>query len=86
MKVTNLRSSSGNKVPNQYSIETGNSIIFQSYDSIIAEVTKGIIYLDPVYYNYSKTTSKYLYMFLNMNKKEIQEGLRSGKIQFKNLN
>jgi hypothetical protein len=86
MKVTNLRSSRGNKVPNQYSIETGNSIIFQSYDSIIAEVTKGIIYLDPVYYNYSKTTSKYLYMFINMSKKEIQEGLRSGKIQFKNLN
>lgn len=86
MKVTNLRSSRGNKVPNQYSIETGNSIIFQSYDSIIAEVSKGIIYLDPVYYNYSKTTSKYLYMFLNMNKKEIQEGLRTGKIQFKNLN
>jgi len=86
MKVTNLRSSRGNKVPNQYSIETGNSIIFQSYDSIIAEVSRGIIYLDPVYYNYSKTTSKYLYMFLNMNKKEIQEGLRTGKIQFKNLN
>lgn len=86
MKVTNLRSSRGNKVPNQYSIETGNSIIFQSYDSIIAEVSRGVIYLDPVYYNYSKTTSKYLYMFLNMNKKEIQEGLRSGKIQFKNLN
>lgn len=86
MKVTNLRSSQGNKVPNQYSIETGNSIIFQSYDSIIAEVSRGVIYLDPVYYNYSKTTSKYLYMFLNMNKKEIQEGLRTGKIQFKNLN
>lgn len=86
MKVTNLRSSRGNKVPNQYSIETGNSIIFQSYDSIIAEVSRGVIYLDPVYYNYSKTTSKYLYMFLNMNKKEIQEGLRTGKIQFKNLN
>lgn len=86
MKVTNLRSSRGNKVPNQYSIETGNSIIFQSYDSIIAEVSRKIIYLDPVYYNYSKTTSKYLYMFLNMNKKEIQEGLRTGKIQFKNLN
>lgn len=86
MKVTNLRSSRGNKVPNQYSIETGNKIIFQSYDSIIAEVSNGIIYLDPVYYNYSKTTSKYLYMFLNMNKKEIQDGLRTGKIQFKSLN
>lgn len=86
MKVTNLRSSKGNKVPNQYSIDTGNSIIFQSYDSIIAEVKGGIIYIDPVYYNYSKTTSKYLYMFLNMNKNTIQEGIRRGDIQFKNLN
>lgn len=86
MKVTNLRTTRGNKVPNQFSIQSGNSIFFQSYDAVIAEVTKGIIYLDPVFYNYSKTTSKYLYMFLNMSKKEIQEGLRSGKIQFKNLN
>lgn len=86
MKVTNLRTTRGNKVPNQFSIQSGNSIFFQSYDAVIAEVTKGIIYLDPVYYNYSKTTSKYLYMFLNMSKKEIQEGLRTGKIQFKNLN
>jgi len=86
MKVTNLRSSKGNKVPNQYSIDTGNSIIFQSYDSIIAEVKGGIIYIDPVYYNYSKTTSKYLYMFLNMNKNTIQEGIRRGDIQFKKLN
>jgi len=88
MKVTNLRSSKGNKVPNQYSIDTGKSILFQSYDNIIAEVQfwNGIIYLDPVYYNYSKTTSKYLYMFLNMSKKEIQNELKSGKIQFKNLN
>lgn len=86
MKVVNLRSSKGNKVPNQFIIEMGDKIVFQSYDSIIAEVSKGVIYLDPVYYNYSKTTSKYLYMFLNMNKKEIQDGLKSGKIQFKNLN
>lgn len=86
MKVKNLYSSKGNKVPNQFLIELENKILFQSYDSIIAEVTKGMIYLDPVYYNYSKTTSKYLYMFVNMNKKQLQDGLKSGKIQFKNLN
>lgn len=86
MKVRNLYSSKGNKVPNQFVIELENKIVFQSYNSVIAEVTKGIIYLDPVYYNYSKTTSKYLYMFLNMNKKQLQDGLKSGKIQFKNLN
>jgi hypothetical protein len=86
MKVANLKNSSGNSVANQYVINAGDKIYFQSYNSMIAEVMHGVIYLDPVYYNYSKATSKYLYRFLNMNKKEIDEGLRSGKIKFKNLN
>lgn len=86
MKVSNLKSSNGNSVANQYVIESGDKIMFQSYNSMIAEVMNGTIYLDPVYYNYSKTTSKYLYRFLNMNKKQIDEGLRSGKIKFRNLN
>ena len=86
MKVTNLMSSNGNKVPNQFVIETDNKIYFQSYNSIIAEIVGSNIYVDPVYYNYSKTTSKYLYRFLNLNKKEIESYLKSGKIQFKNLN
>ena len=86
MKVSNLKSSNGNKVPNQFIIETDNKIYFQSYESIIAEVTGGKIYLDPVYYNYSKTTSKYLYRFLNMNKKQVEQGLKTGHIVFKNLN
>jgi len=86
MKVSNLISSNGNKVANQFIIETDNKIYFQSYNSIIAEVYNSKIYLDPVYYKYSKTTSKYLYRFLNMNSKEIQAGLQSGLITFKNLN
>jgi len=86
MIVRNLRSSKGNKVPNQFVIATENKIFFQSYNFIIAMVQGGVIYLDPVYYNYSKTTSKYLYMFLNMTKKEMQDKLKSGEIQFKNLN
>jgi len=86
MKVNNLLSSSGNKVANQFVIETDNKIFFQSYNSMIACVEKGKIFLDPVYYKYSKTTSKYLNRFLNMNSKEVQEGLKNGLIQFKNLN
>jgi hypothetical protein len=86
MKVNNLLSSSGNKVANQFVIETDNKIFFQSYNSMIACVEKGKIFLDPVYYKYSKTTSKYLNRFLNMNSKEVQEGLKSGLIEFKNLN
>jgi len=86
MKVNNLLSSSGSKVANQFVIETDNKIFFQSYNSMIACVEKGKIYLDPVYYKYSKTTSKYLNRFLNMNSKEVQEGLKSGLIEFKNLN
>ena len=86
MKVNNLLSSSGNKVANQFIIETDNKIFFQSYNSMIAEVCHGKIYLDPVYYKYSKTTSKYLNRFLNMNSKEIESGLKSGLITFKNLN
>ena len=86
MKVNNLLSSSGNKVANQFVIETNDEIYFQSYKSIIALVTNGKIYLDPVFYKYSKTTSKYLNRFLNMNSKEVQDGLKNGTIQFKNLN
>ena len=86
MKVSNLLSSSGNKVANQFVIENDNEIFFQSYKSIIANVKNGKIFLDPVYYKYSKTTSKYLNRFLNMNSKEVQEGLKSGLIEFKNLN
>jgi len=86
MKVNNLLSSNGNKVANQFVIETDNKIYFQSYNSMIACVEKGKIYLDPVFYKYSKTTSKYLNRFLNMNSKEVQEAIKSGLIEFKNLN
>ena len=86
MKVNNLLSSSGNKVANQFVIENDNKIFFKSYNSMIDCLEKGKIFLDPVYYKYSKTTSKYLNRFLNMNSKEVQEGLKSGLIEFKNLN
>lgn len=49
---------------NQFIIHTPNAIIFQSYRSIIAIILNGELYIDNYYINYSKTTSKHLYLFI----------------------
>ena len=87
---------SGNPVANQFIIETKDATYFQSYRSLIAKVSKrnGKIYLDSFYWDYSRTTSKYLYSFLGefyrygLNKKEIEKMTKEKEsiIQFKDLN
>jgi hypothetical protein len=58
----------GQPVRNQYVIYSDDFevVTFQSYDSTICEYHKGAgkVYLDPYYYNYSVTTTKYLHKFL----------------------
>ena len=71
MKVENMVSSRGNYVPNQFIITDDGREIFQSYETIIAIKDKGKIILDNDALDYSRTTSKYLYLFLGMNRKEI---------------
>lgn len=84
-KVENMLSYSGNKVPNQFIIEDykNNRTVFQSYETTIAMKTNKGIVLDINALNYSTTTSKYLYLFLNMSRKEI---LNDENIVYKNLN
>ena len=84
-KVENMLSYNGNKVPNQFIIEDykNNRTIFQSYSTIIAMKTANGIVLDTDALNYSSTTSKYLYLFLGRNKKEI---INDDTIIYKNLN
>lgn len=66
--VRNLQSSKGNFIPNQFEIVTPKGIYFQSYDKIIAHNDMlGRIYLDGFYWDYSKTTKKYLHIFLLRN-------------------
>ena len=48
---------------NQFVISDKNKTVFQSYDSIIAIVEDGKLTLGQDW-GYSKTTSKYLYLFL----------------------
>jgi len=91
-KVTNLRSPrSGNQVANQFEIETNKYYIFQSYNSIIAKTQKGYegkTILDSYYWDYSKTTLKYLKEFLGIDKtkREIENDIVKGIYKLQNLN
>ena len=84
MRVENMVSSRGNYVPNQFIItDDEGREIFQSYETIIAIKDNGKIILDSDALDYSKTTSKYLYLFLGMNRKDI---IKDKNITYKNLN
>ena len=82
MQVFNMTSPKGREVPNQFIIYTDTARRFQSYRTPIAEVRYGDgIYLAPGALNYSRTTSKYLYQFLKMNRADIERGLKDGTIK-----
>ena len=89
MIVQNMHSNrSGRPVPNQFIIRVNRLTIFQSYTSIIA-VTKWNmenILLDEKFHNYSVTTSKYLYQFLSMKRKSIDEMEKAGTLIYTDLN
>lgn len=92
IKVSNMTSHrTGNPVANQYEIETPQFYIFQSYNSIIAKKERGFqgkVILDPYFWNYSRTTVKYLKDFLgvNLSTKEIQSYIDQGIYKTRNLN
>lgn len=92
ISVQNMQSSNGNDVPNQFIIDVydrssgTSSIIFQSYNSIIAIKTNGQILLDSRYWDYSVTTGKYRNQFLGESKKETEAKIKSGVYQLANLN
>jgi len=87
MKVSNLISKLGNNVANQFEILTDTARFFQSYNSIIAKVDNdNNITLESHYWDYSKTTSKYRNMFLNMSTNDIKKDIKSGNIKLDNLN
>ena len=58
---------------NQFIINTEKEITFQSYDSIIATINKktGVLTLGADW-DYSKTTLKHLYLFLQDYKRDIE--------------
>jgi hypothetical protein len=86
MKVTNLTSNKGNKIANQFQVQTENAIYFQSYNSMIVKIEDGKTYLDAIYWDYSKTTGKYRNIFLGEDKKETERKIKSGIYILTNLN
>jgi hypothetical protein len=90
MKISNITNARGNKVSNQFIVYDGLKTYFQSYNSIIVKIErlegKEITYLDPVYWNYSRTTSKHRSTFLNESTKETQRKIKEGVYILANLN
>jgi len=90
MKISNITNAKGNKVANQFIVYDGLKTYFQSYSSIIVKIErlegKEITTLDPVYWNYSRTTSKHRSTFLNESTKETEKKIKEGVYILANLN
>ena len=90
MKISNFESAKGNKVANQFIINTPEYTLFQSYNSVIVKTTfedgKRIVYLDEYYWDYSKTTGKYRNQFLGEDKKATELKIKNNIYKLANLN
>ena len=86
-KVKQLINDNGNPAANQFVIESDNRIYFQSYDSVVAMIKDGILYITDKW-DYSNTTRKHFYIFVRSNFKywlgnrdAIKKGLSDGTIK-----
>jgi hypothetical protein len=85
--VENMRSSRGNKIANQFVIQTDDGLVFQSYNTIIARKNlDGTVELDVNNWDYSTTTGKYRNQFLRETKKETERKVASGEYKLVDLN
>lgn len=75
--------------PNQFVIhdtETGETI-FQSYETTVAKRdADDNVTLDCTALHYSRTTCRWLYIFLGMKRRDILNGIRNGTIKEADLN
>lgn len=86
IKVENIESNKGNRIPNQFIIHLEEGVLFQSYDSpIVFRTYNGNVFLDENNWNYSITTSKYRSIFLNESTKETKQKIDSGRYQLVDL-
>ena len=81
-----MTSARGNTVPNQFIITDNGDEDYQSYRSIISKRSKGKIYLDDYYWDYSVTTGKYRNEFLGEGIAETRKKIASGEYILTNLN
>lgn len=94
MTTSMLSPRTGNPVANQFIINNGKSLTFQSYETVIAKQTNKVLTIDKNALHYSQTTLKYLKEFLNTGatKQELSKRLVNGetfngrKVVIKDLN
>ena len=81
-----MTSNKGNKIANQFVIDTDEGIYFQSYKSIIAFCSNdGEITLDEKFWDYSTTTGKYRNQFLQEGIAETRKKIKEGRLGRKNM-
>lgn len=73
-------------IKNQWLIKDGLVEYFKSYGSIIAKKDGGKVILDPVCWNYSRTTSRYRCIFLQETRIETEKKIKAGTYKLENLN
>ena len=88
MRIENMTSSRGNRVPNQFRIFADDGVYFQSYSTVIAFKPYGCgkIQLDKNRWDYSTTTGKYRNLFLGENIAETRAKIKSGEYEVVDLN
>jgi len=99
MSIENIKSKSHgfvnpntNKMVNNHHVislenDKGESLTrFYSYGACVVQLIDSKIELDKYFYNYSRTTSKYRNMFLDLDSKQITKKIASGEIELANLN
>lgn len=88
IKVSNMRSRSGNEVPNQFTIRTKDGVYFQSYNSVIAFIRfkDDKVFLDKNKWNYSRTTGLYRNDFLDEGVADTRKKIESGEYKLTDLN
>lgn len=79
LKARNMLNGTGNPVKNQIIITTDTHEVYQSYESTIARRNRvtNVVEIDPDFINYSVTTSRYLYQFLEVDAKQFEENLKN---------
>lgn len=87
-KIERMQTPRGAEAPDQFTIETKDFTVFQSYATTIAVKCKktGKVVLDEYAWNYSKMTSTYRNRFLDMTSKEVKAAIESGEIKLTKLN
>lgn len=89
--VHQLINDNGNPAANQFVIRTKKATYFQSYQSVVCKLD-GINIILSNNWDYSKTTSKHLYMFLRQNgyynlssAKEVRNAIKEGWVTLKKV-